>query len=175
MWTSDLRRTTLVLLVCVATTVFFSITKIEVFHGYVQQFYPAHSDNIRAFIDHTPIYMPSTNQCRPVTNIAFIKTHKTGSSTMTNILMRFGLANNLNFALPNAKLFSKGFNHLSQAGEVVNRGFVYPLPEGQEYNILMHHSVYNQTFLRELMPKNTVYITILREPFSQMMSSYEYY
>ena len=39
--------------------------------------------------------------------IAFAKTHKTGSSTLQNIFFRFGERNNLNFALPeNSWMFS---------------------------------------------------------------------
>jgi len=36
-----------------------------------------------------------------VTKIVFLKTHKTASSTVQNILFRFGEKMNLNFALPN--------------------------------------------------------------------------
>ncbi len=32
--------------------------------------------------------------------VSFAKTHKTGSSTIQNILFRFGIMNNLTFALP---------------------------------------------------------------------------
>ena len=40
--------------------------------------------------------------CEKKTNIAFLKTHKCASSSVQNILMRFGLKNQLNFALPSA-------------------------------------------------------------------------
>ena len=38
--------------------------------------------------------------CNKVRNIAFLKTHKCASSTVQNILMRFGVNNDLNFVLP---------------------------------------------------------------------------
>ena len=38
--------------------------------------------------------------CEKQTRIGFLKTHKCASSSVQNILMRFGQANKLNFALP---------------------------------------------------------------------------
>ena len=38
--------------------------------------------------------------CKPANNIPFLKTHKTGSSTLTNILNRYGDSRDLFFALP---------------------------------------------------------------------------
>ncbi|KAH9495747.1 Galactosylceramide sulfotransferase [Bulinus truncatus] len=165
-------RSTVWLFIC--TAVLFTITSLKVLTVFVQNVYIVHTNNAR-LMDDTWIIHPPVKLCQPVTNIAFLKTHKTGSTTVSNILLRFGLRHNLNFVLPNTNLYTEDFNYLSKPGEVMNRSFVYPLPEGKEYNILMHHSVYNQTFLRELMPMNTVYISILREPFNQMMSTYEYY
>ena len=40
--------------------------------------------------------------CQKQTNIGFLKTHKCASSSVQNILMRFGLKNELNFVLPSA-------------------------------------------------------------------------
>ncbi|KAK0055736.1 galactosylceramide sulfotransferase [Biomphalaria pfeifferi] len=118
---------------------------------------------------------PAVPRCQPIKNVVFIKTHKTGSSTIANIMFRFGLRHNLNFALPNTKLYTIDFNYMSKPGEVMTLDFFYPLPDNQEYNILAHHSIYNRTFYHQVMPKNTTYISILREPFAQMVSTYEYY
>ena len=41
-------------------------------------------------------------ECAKRTKIAFLKTHKCASSSVQNILMRFGLENELNFVLPSA-------------------------------------------------------------------------
>ncbi|CAL1547797.1 unnamed protein product [Lymnaea stagnalis] len=118
-------------------------------------------------------HAPAT--CAPVRNIAFVKTHKAGSSTIANVLQRYGITNNLNFALPNTKLHSYGYNYISRAGEVLSKKYVYPLPEGEEYNILFNHAIYNRTAFRMIMPGDAVYITILREPFQQFVSTFEYY
>ena len=39
-------------------------------------------------------------KCRPSSNIVFLKTHKTGSSTIQNIFFRYGMRNKLWFAMP---------------------------------------------------------------------------
>lgn len=45
--------------------------------------------------------MKSTRKnCTTKSNIFFVKTHKTGSSTVQNVLMRFGASRDLDFAIP---------------------------------------------------------------------------
>ena len=41
-------------------------------------------------------------ECAKQTKIAFLKTHKCASSSVQNMLMRFGLEHELNFVLPSA-------------------------------------------------------------------------
>lgn len=43
---------------------------------------------------------PSLGSCQPNTHIMFLKTHKTASSTVLNMLYRFGEERDLRFALP---------------------------------------------------------------------------
>merc|ERR1719508_394198 len=40
------------------------------------------------------------DSCSPKTQVAFAKTHKTGSSTLQNIFFRYGDAHGLTFAIP---------------------------------------------------------------------------
>ncbi|XP_055869799.1 galactose-3-O-sulfotransferase 4-like [Biomphalaria glabrata] len=131
--------------------------------------------NVMGHIGYIGVGLTQPKECKPARNVAFVKTHKAGSTTIANILMRYGMANDLNFALPNTKLHSYGYNYISRAGEVLTRDFIIPLPAGQEYNILFNHAIYNRTAFRLIMPKNTTYITILREPFQQFVSTFEYY
>ena len=59
-------------------------------------------------VEVTSEYQPDTkkilyganHQCREKRKIIFAKTHKTGSTTLQNILFRFGQQNNLIFLLP---------------------------------------------------------------------------
>uniref|UniRef100_A0A2C9KH74 Sulfotransferase domain-containing protein n=1 Tax=Biomphalaria glabrata TaxID=6526 RepID=A0A2C9KH74_BIOGL len=62
---------------------------------------------------------PRASTCPPAKNVVFIKTHKTGSSTVANIIFRYGLVRKLNFALPNRAIFQRLLNHISIPGEVM--------------------------------------------------------
>lgn len=103
---------------------------------------------------------------KPETNIVFLKTHKTGSSTITNILNRFAETHKLNVALP-----VDDFHH-----------FLWPLPFQVDFvqnrppqpNIILNHARFNAEALLELMPKTTKYITILRHPITQFTSLFKF-
>ena len=49
------------------------------------------------------------------------------------------------------------------------------LHHGLEYNILAHHSRFNYTEMKSLMPEDAVFVTILRDPVRQFESLYGYY
>ena len=53
-----------------------------------------------ATLDPKPSNIEKCDASDAVTKIVFLKTHKTASSTVQNILFRFGEKMNLNFALP---------------------------------------------------------------------------
>ncbi|CBY07501.1 unnamed protein product [Oikopleura dioica] len=40
------------------------------------------------------------NECEAVKSVVFVKTHKTASSTLQNIFLRYGLKHDLKIALP---------------------------------------------------------------------------
>ena len=58
-------------------------------------------EEIPATLDLKPSNIEKCDVTKVVTKIVFLKTHKTASSTVQNILFRFGEKMNLNFALPN--------------------------------------------------------------------------
>ena len=65
--------------------------------------------------EETPKYefVNKTENCTKETNIVFLKTHKTASSTIQNIFFRYGIANNLWFGMPvkgNTHLLGKSFS-----------------------------------------------------------------
>lgn len=107
--------------------------------------------------------------CKPVNNILFLKTHKTGSSTVTNILNRYGDTRDLMFALPISRsLYS----------------FFWPRPFqlrftqafGRAPNILCNHARYNKVPMNWLFPKTTTrYITLLREPTDHFESVFNFF
>ena len=107
--------------------------------------------------------------CRPVNNVLFLKTHKTGSSTLTNILNRYGDNRDLLFALP-AK--SDAYDFYWPRPFLINS----TMPLRRTPNILCNHARYNKAPMHWLFPKQTTrYITMLREPAGQFESVFTYY
>ncbi|KAJ3585355.1 hypothetical protein NHX12_014076 [Muraenolepis orangiensis] len=74
----------------------------------------------------------------------FLKTHKTASSTVLNMLYRFGELRELRFALPMGYLL--GYPHLFNAHQV-----------------------------EKVMPEDTFYFSILRNPLTLVVSSFAYF
>ncbi|EDO43829.1 predicted protein, partial [Nematostella vectensis] len=106
-------------------------------------------------------------KCVPSDRIIFLKTHKTGSSTITNILNRFGDKNNLLFALP-----KYGYSLRWPAKFQVSH--MAPLPI--QPHILANHARNNPLTLYEVFPKTSwKYITILRNPVMQYESLFHFF
>ncbi|XP_023866806.1 galactosylceramide sulfotransferase [Salvelinus sp. IW2-2015] len=109
-----------------------------------------------------------SGECVPKVDIMFMKTHKTASSTLLNIIFRFGEKHGLKFAFP------KGRND-----------FFYPSPflcsqvkdyqPGVCFNILCNHMRFNGHEVAKLLPADAPYFTILRDPAELFESSFHYY
>lgn len=113
-------------------------------------------------------------KCRKKFDVSFLKVHKAGSTTVMNIFLRFAINNNLNIVLP-SKSSGFGFNYLGY-GETVSRKRIVPLPNNESnYNILCNHVVYNKNAFRSILPNDTVYVGIIREPVSHFTSASSYY
>lgn len=82
--------------------------------------------------------------CKPKTHIVFLKVHKSASSTVMNILFRFGETHNLTFALPINGASQLYYPHYFTAGIV--EGFS-PNKESQ-FNIMCHHMRFFQPEVR---------------------------
>lgn len=110
----------------------------------------------------------SKQECSPKKNIMFMKTHKTASSTILNILYRFGEKHKLKFALPDRR-----------------NDFHYPEPflcsqvkdyrPGECFNIICNHMRFNYQEVSKLLPPDAVYVTILRDPVDLFESAFHYY
>ncbi|KAJ7392602.1 galactose-3-O-sulfotransferase 1 [Desmophyllum pertusum] len=112
-------------------------------------------------------FRTTPNSCQPKDNVLFLKTHKTGSSTITNILNRYGDLHNLTFVLPQV-----GFYNFYWPLSFEN-SFIADL-RGKRPNILCNHARWNRNTMKELMGKDAVFITILRNPVSQFESTFSY-
>ena len=114
-------------------------------------------------------------QGRSIRNFVFIKTHKTGGSTITNILHRFILKMELYPVIPRNNLYLgwPDINRLRSGDAIAPIDF--PEDGHGRYNALVGaHTVYNRDVLSKLIP-DAVYITILRNPVQHFQSSWEYW
>ncbi|XP_018415854.1 PREDICTED: galactose-3-O-sulfotransferase 2-like [Nanorana parkeri] len=109
--------------------------------------------------------------CLPQTHILFLKTHKTGSSTIMNILFRFGESHNLTFALPTydaAQFFYPLYFNAAFVEDYIRKAI-------HHFDIMCHHMRFHLGEVEKVMPKDTFYFTILRNPVSLMESSFTYF
>ena len=105
----------------------------------------------------------STAEAKPKkdlkTHVAFLKVHKAGSTTLQNLFFRFGLRHNLNILLP------KSGNYIHSPRQII------PLKPGEHYDIFAIHTVYQTKWFKSLVPADSVYIAIVREPLERMISA----
>ncbi|XP_033029371.1 galactosylceramide sulfotransferase-like [Lacerta agilis] len=102
-------------------------------------------------------------------NVVFLKTHKTGGSTVQNILFRAGERRNLTVAFP---LYSYQFAY----PEAFSRTFVEDLPTGAaHFNLLCSHMRLAVGEVQAVMPPRSTFLTILRHPVQTFESVFHYY
>ncbi|KAJ0055944.1 hypothetical protein NL108_016699, partial [Boleophthalmus pectinirostris] len=81
---------------------------------------------------------PSLGSCQPHTHIMFLKTHKTASSTVLNMLYRFGEERGLRFALPLG--YQLGYPLPFNAHRVKG----YKGPGASDFHIMGNHMRFNR-------------------------------
>ncbi|XP_078124844.1 galactosylceramide sulfotransferase-like [Sander vitreus] len=108
------------------------------------------------------------NICVPKVDIMFMKTHKTASSTFLNIMFRFGEKHKLKFAFPNSR---NDFFYPSP----FQRTYVQGYNSGMCFNIMCNHMRFNAPEVAKVLPRDTFYSTILRDPAELFESSFHYY
>lgn len=102
-----------------------------------------------------------------VRHIGFLKVHKAASSTMQNIFFRFGMKRNLTF------VFTEHPNYFSRQ---VKSHIPLVRPRYRTgYDILCNHAVFDHTVYSSLLPEDTVYLAIVRDPVDLFISAVNYY
>lgn len=109
-----------------------------------------------------------SQSCVPKVDIMFMKTHKTASSTFLNILFRFGEKHKLKFAFPDSR---NDFFYPA----LFQRSQVKDYRPGMCFNIICNHLRFNAPEVAKLLPLDTSYITILRDPAELFESSFHYF
>ncbi|XP_033737245.1 galactosylceramide sulfotransferase-like [Pecten maximus] len=123
-------------------------------------------------VDKTKDY----SKCSEQTDIVFLKVHKAGSSTVSNILQRFGSSRKLNFVLPKKTSHEYGYNYIGEPGDSVYAENILPVPTGEQYNIMCNHVTYNSTAFRHIFPMNRFfYLSVIRTPLEHFLSVIRYY
>ncbi|KAF4074235.1 hypothetical protein AMELA_G00237350 [Ameiurus melas] len=107
-------------------------------------------------------------RCTPKVDIMFMKTHKTASSTILNMLFRFGEKHHLKFAFPSSR---NDFFYPS----LFYRTQVKDYGPGMCFNIMCNHMRFNEAEVAKVLPADTTYITILRDPAELFESSFHYF
>lgn len=112
------------------------------------------------------------DRCSVVKNFAFLKTHKTGSSTLTNLFHRYGYFHNLSFALPKDNLYY-GYPRISKTIQSVHH--VRP-GDGFPYDVMTSaHAVFNEQVFSTIVGPEARLVTVMREPLSHFRSSWRYW
>ncbi|XP_060070343.1 galactose-3-O-sulfotransferase 3-like [Ylistrum balloti] len=106
-------------------------------------------------------------------HIAFVKVHKAASTTVQNIFLRFAMQKDLLVVMPHVPNFFYP-NVISTYNTVTNRN-ILPAPRNRSYEILCCHVLYNRTAFERIMPQDTVYIGIVRDPFDHFKSILNYF
>ncbi|XP_046557860.1 galactose-3-O-sulfotransferase 2-like [Haliotis rubra] len=124
-------------------------------------------NNGRAQVDSVKDLHLDSKTCKEKHNFVFIKCMKCATETMATIIRRFGYTRNLSFVTPVSNKLYLGWPYLMTEYDI--------RPSSRGYNIIMEHSIYNKTIMQKLMPKDTLYISIIREPFSHVKSTINYF
>ncbi|XP_030200649.1 galactose-3-O-sulfotransferase 2 [Gadus morhua] len=108
----------------------------------------------------------NTTQQTRVTSppVVFIKTTKTGAGTVQNLLFRLGEREGATFAFPRDS-FTFRYPHKFRAD------FVEELPEGSsQFDLLVSPLRLHLPALRQVMPPDAVYVTVIRDPVATFES-----
>ena len=129
-----------------------------------------------------PRYYSATSlrdHCQRQDQVVFIKTHKTGSTTLQLILQIYGYYKNSSF-LFNAK--DKGTGHIRYIKVTVETAVPPLYVKAKDYknyynkfDISTIHIRYNRSYLNRMMKNGTKYISILRDPVSQFESAFVFF
>ena len=113
-------------------------------------------------------YNNASAALKTIQNIYYLKIYKTGSTTFHNILFRFGCIHNLKIAVFIKNPYP-GTGRPEKLIEILEPSSYYP------YNIVGDHAIYNETYPFSYMPKDTVSIALIREPFSRFKSAFKFF
>ena len=121
----------------------------------------------------------SSGECTPLNQLAFIKTHKTGGTTLRQIVDMYGYYRNLSFMFNS---IDKGSGHIRYL-TISPKNLLPPINvTNGDYDRYIHnfdmcsvHYKYDRELLDLVMKKGSKYITILRDPVTQFVSAFVFF
>lgn len=109
----------------------------------------------------------SIDKCRRGRPVVFLKTHKTASTTLTNIFLRYAEKNKLLVGLPPERHWELGGYPAKFSTKLVD-------PAAAEYEVLAHHFRYSDE-VEKVTPKNAFKVTVLRDPVQNFESGFGFF
>nr|XP_054771881.1 LOW QUALITY PROTEIN: galactose-3-O-sulfotransferase 2-like [Lytechinus pictus] len=119
--------------------------------------------------------------CHPQGNVAYIKTHKTASTTLQTVINRYGLLNKLSFVMNKVSPTNGHFVYIPVTKHSPRYFFLPPLGVAAndfshfKYNMIAVHLRYNRSAMDFFMLPETKYITIIREPSAHFESAFNHF
>lgn len=105
--------------------------------------------------------------CQPEP-VVFVKTHKTGGTTITNMILRHAERNSMLVGLPIQ-------DHWELAGYPVSFDQRLVDPVAPKYDVLCHHFRFNHDEIEKKMNDNAAFVTIMRNPISNYESIFGFF
>ena len=122
--------------------------------------------------EHPPEAYPIRSQknphCKPVKHFIFLKTHKTASTTISNICLRFANKQQAVLGLPIEKRWELG-----GYPAFIDKNFV--TPSLKKYDAMCHHSRFHKLKLDEITHSDKKIFTILRDPADNFESNFRFF
>ncbi|XP_033107760.1 galactosylceramide sulfotransferase-like [Anneissia japonica] len=119
-------------------------------------------------------------KCSPKQTVVFLKTHKTGSTTLARIIELYGYRNSLAFVRKIGERQSihygnRRFNNLSHHAFLPPPNVTRGDYTNYKYNIFTLHVRYDRKVIDGFMKADPIHITLLREPSKQFESAFVFF
>ncbi|XP_071943842.1 galactosylceramide sulfotransferase-like [Antedon mediterranea] len=128
---------------------------------------------------YVPPLPPIPTKCPSKQQIVFVKTHKTGSTTLARLIEQYAVDHKLNVV---RKIGERGSVHFDQKFNygcpklfLPPRGVKTGDYKNYKYDIFTIHAHYNRSVYDSFMNENSFYFTILRNPVMQFESAFDFF
>ena len=159
-------KITLVVIFIIIIRIYLETVRIMYDIGKTKSFSRLEQDDM---FDFPKLEPNNDGECKERKSVMFLKTHKTGSTTVANIIFRFGLKRKLTFGIGKG-LFRIGWP------DYLNQSHLVPfLHNRSKVDIIASHLKFEPVILQKVLPADAAYITIIREPFKQFISAANYF